>query len=159
LINFVLVYNSIQERNSSVQQQFNSFTWCGWFSISARLPPSIRSPGLGFVVLKATLSWFGLGFVVLEGTPEMFTDCYYIKSKRCTCLRSSPKTKEFSVISRLQNSHMHFPTTQFWVGIVDGILLARHSNQWFAVVNSILEYLCALRDKECLDETEPLWMS
>jgi hypothetical protein len=26
LINFVLVYNSIQERNSSVQQQFNSFT-------------------------------------------------------------------------------------------------------------------------------------
>ena len=64
LIKFVYVYISIIERNSSIQQQFTSFTWWGWFSIFAGIPPTTRPSGVDFAVLK--------------GTPEIFTNIYNI---------------------------------------------------------------------------------
>jgi len=51
---------------------------------------------------------------------------------------------------------MHLPTTIFCIDVVNCILVARHSDQCFAVVNSILESSCVISDKELFDKTEQL---
>jgi len=102
---------------------------------------------------------------VLKGTPEIFTDIYNINLTVAHVLKSSPKG--IKTLCYFLSPHFIYSFTQhaFCVNVVDCILLARHSDQGFdvvnsilqySVVNSILQYSCATNDKELFDKTELL---
>ena len=50
-----------------------------------------------------------------------------------------------------------FAKGRFCCDVVDCVLVALHGDEWFAVVNRILEYLFVKMKRECLERTESLW--
>ena len=136
---------SINRRNSSIQPQFNSFASWGWCSIFVGFPPTKLASSLNFVLLK--------------GTPEIITDFYNTNSKSCTCYVSSTKSIGILCYFFSPNFTYVFPNTLFYDDILDCHFLTRDSDQWFAVVNSILEYSCDISNKEYLDKSEGISIS
>jgi hypothetical protein len=78
------------------------------------------------------------------------------KSNNCTCPVIRGKNIHILFYFLSPNFAFSFPHHAFCVQFVDCTLLARHSDQWFVVVNSILEYSFSRATKN-INKIEKIW--